>query len=339
MQYYKYVRKSDSVLIFKIHQAVQNCKPLAMAKYKSNWEDALDDAYFHILEHFDESQGSLEHYAMSVVSTIYLNKYSREIGSEIVFDIESDKTAVKKDEVANPYNNMSFEEEDIEYDKELKNCIQYLLPYFIKDYELFYSKDSSTRKLNYNGLFELFPIKVLVDAVEILSKGYYEEAKYLNILSKECHMRNFDADRYKNSLDKTLAYDGRIGDIVKCKAIGVKRKKYVYSLNIESLIDRIYKMFYDIQGIASKVICDNTVYCTLSGKLICGKDTLYEALEREIIGSVLAMRTNLKVLNYEKGVEIILTSTREDEPSIILTMFKTGVHIPLTRLIMGKVEK
>ena len=119
MKYYRYVRNSDSVLAFKVHNAVMNCKQLAIAKYKSNWEDALDDAYFHILEHFDESQGSLEHYAMSVVSTIYLNKYSREVGSDIVFDIESDKYAVEKDEETNPYN-MYFEEEDVEYSKQVE---------------------------------------------------------------------------------------------------------------------------------------------------------------------------------------------------------------------------
>lgn len=338
MKYYRYVRNSDSVLAFKVHNAVMNCKQLAIAKYKSNWEDALDDAYFHILEHFDESQGSLEHYAMSVVSTIYLNKYSREVGSDIVFDIESDKYAVEKDEETNPYN-MYFEEEDVEYSKQVGDCIQYLLPYFLKDYELFYSKDVSTRKMNYKGLFELFSAKVILEALETLSKGYYEEAKYLNELSRSCHMWNFSPDRYKNSLDKSLSYLNRIGDIINCKQIGVKRKKYAYELNLDDLLEKIYMMFYSEEGIASRLICEDRVYCSLSGKLLLDKEELFNALESDIIGSVLAMRNNLKVLHYEKGKEIIFTSTREDEPSVILSMFKTGIHIPLTRLIIGKVEK
>ena len=338
MKYYKYIRTSDVDLTYRIHKAVQDCKPLALAKYRSNWEDALDDAYFHILEHYDESQGSLEHYAMRIVNTIYMNKYSREVGSETVYDIESTKYAMEKDEETNPFNNIALEEEDIEYSTELKRCIRYLLPYFIKDYELFYSKDGSTRKMNYKGLLDMFPAKMILEAMDVLVQGYYEEAKYLANLSKNCHVRNFDADRYKNSMDKTLSYVGKIGDIIKCKSISKRRKKYAYVLDIEDFLEKLYEMFFSDEGIASRVIYEDIVYCSFSGQLVCDKRELLGLLEKELIGSLLSLRTNFKVLNYVRGKELILSSTSGDEPVVILSLFKTGIYVPLTRMIIGRVD-
>ena len=337
MRYFDYAVKSDAVLTYKIYQAVANCKQLAMAKYKANWEDALDTAYFHILENYDTSRGDLEHYAMSIVSTIYLNRFSKEVTSDVFLEMELGKCASKADKISNPYNSILFEEEDIEHNNDLRSCIQYLLPYFIKDYELFYSRDGSTRKLKYTGLFEKFSSKIILEAVDTLSKRYYDEAKYLNTLSKSCHARDFDTDRYKSSLEKTLSYVGRIGDIVKCKYIANKRRKCIYRLDIDDLLGRVYTMFYDSDGVARRVIYEEVVYCSLSGKLLCSKEELFEVLEREIIGKVLSRRTNLKVLHYQKGVELLLTSSQDNEPSVILNMFKAGIYIPLKRLIMGDV--
>lgn len=335
MKYFKYVRDADSLLAYKAHVAVRKCKPLAMSKYGSRWEDALDDAYFHIMDHYNEAQGSLEHYALSVVGTISLNRYAKEVGSDTVFDIESNKEAVKYDELNSPFDSV-LKEEDIEYDSALKQCVQYLLPLFIKDYKMFGSKDGSDRKMSYKGLFDKFPVSIISKVFKTLGEEYYEEGKYLNELSKDCHMRNFSADRFESSLDKTISYQGRIGDIIKCKATGVKRKKYLYDLNIDDLCNKVYNMFYDIGGLGSRLIYGITVYCSLSGNIYFTKEDLFESLEREIVGSVLAMRTNLKVLYYEKGKEMIFTSTRDDEPSVALTMFKTKVLIPLTRLFIGK---
>ena len=339
MKYYKYIRKSDKVLIFKVHQAVRNCKNLAISKYGSNWEDALDDAYFHILDHYDETQGSLQHYATSIVGKIYLNKFAKEVGSDIVYDIESDKQAQDNDKQYNEYESIEFDIDSLEYSEELNSCIQYLIPFFIKDYELFRSKDSSTRKLDYSGLFEKFSFNAICETVKILADKYYDNAKYIRTLSKGCHVRNFKADRYKSSLDKTLSYLGRIGDIVKCKLIGTKRKKFLYTIDLNDLLDKIFIMFYSKEGLASIEIEGNPVYCSLSGNIVFSKEDLYDYLEREIIGSVLALRSNLKVLHYTEGKEIILTSTKEDEQRVILSMFNTGVYIPLKRLILGKIVK
>lgn len=336
MKYYNYIQQSDTTFAYRVYLAIAKCKKLAIAKYKSNWEDALDTAYFHVLDNFDDSKGDLDNYAMSIVSTIYLNKFSKEVTSDLVISIESDKSALEDSKTTNPYDYLFLEEEDIEYSTELENCIQYLLPYFIKDYELFYSKDASTRKLKYKGLFERFTPKVIMEAVNKLTEGYYDEVKYLNTLSKSCHARDYDTNRYKNSLDKTVSYVGRIGDIVKCKYVSKKRRKCIYLLDIEDILSRVYTMFYDEDGIARRVIYEEVVYCTLSGKLVCSKQELYEVLEREIIGKLLALRTNLKVLHYVRGAELLVTSTQDSEPSIILNMFKAGIYLPFKRLIMGE---
>lgn len=339
MKYYKYVRMQDQVFVFRVHQAVQACKALAISKYKSRWEDALDDAYFHIIKNFDDSKGSLEHYAMSIVSTIYLNKYSKEVGSETVLEIESERKAMESVRVSNPYEELLdvIEEEGTDYDEEIHLCIKYLLPFFIKDYEMFRSKDSSDRKMSYKGLFDMFPFKVINSAVKTLTDKYYEDAKYLSNLSKSCHIKNFKADRYKNSLDRTLSYISRVGDIVRCSAIGVKRKKYAYLIDINDILNKIYTMFYDSNGVARRVIDGTILYCSLSGQIVLTKEDLYDALEREIIGTLLALRTNLKVLNYEKGKELVVTSTRVYEPEVIIQMFQAGVYIPMKKLMIGRI--
>lgn len=340
MKYFKYAKGIDSILMYKIHIALQGCKNLAISKYKSNWEDALDDAYFHILEHYDESKGSLMNYAISVVSTIQKNKYIKEIGSDKVFDIESDKYALEDNKLNNQYDNIVFKEEDIEYNNKVRSCIQYLLPFFIKDCELFYNKDSSLRKMNYSELFKKYDIKVINSAINELSP-YYDDAKHLNNLSKSCHIRSFDSNRYKNSLDKTLKYVTKINNVVKCKSIGVNRKKYAYNLDIESLLENIYDMFYNIDymSVACRMIDNIPVYCTLSGKFCFSKDDLFKIVESEIIGSVLALRNNLKVIYYSSGNNIIFTSTKEDESLIYLNMFNKSFNIPLSRLVIGKIIK
>lgn len=339
MRYYKYVRMQDQVFVFRVHKAVQACKAMAILKYRSRWEDALDDAYFHIIKNFDDSKGSLEHYAMSIVSTIYLNKYSKEVGSETVLEIESERKAMESVRVSNPYDDLldALEEEGTDYDEEVHQCIKYLLPLFIKDYEMFRSKDSSDRKMKYSGLFDMFSFKVISSAVKILADDYYDDAKYINTLSKNCHVKNFKEDRYKSSLDKTLSYISRIDDIVRCKAIGVKRKKYAYLIDIVDVLSKIFSMFYDKEGVAQREIDGVPIYCSLSGQILLSKDELFETLEREIVGTLLALRTNLKVLNYERGKELVVTSTRVYEPEVIIQMFQAGVHIPMKKLMIGRV--
>lgn len=336
MHYFDYVKSLDPYLSVRVHAAVKKCQALAKSRYGENWQDALDEAYHHILTHFDESQGDLMHYTMRVVSTIYRKHNAHEVCSDTVLDIESDKLALQECENIGFENIVAWENE-IEYDSDVQRCIQYLLPSFLKDYELFKSKDGSQRKLSYPGILSQFSSKVLWGAITILSDSYYEDAKYIDNLSKNCHYRKFAPDRYKASMDKTLSFVSRIGKVINCKAIGFNRKKYVYGIDIRDLLGKMFHFFYTEGGVARRVICSNVVYCTLSGRLVLTKDELFTYLEQELVGSILAMRTNLKVLHYEVGSELLLTSTHEGEPSVVLSMFGAGVVISLNRLTVGRI--
>ena len=346
MNYYKYAN-SLNLTIHEIYTTVYNYRHLAMARYGVNWEDAIDDTFHHILEHYDKSKGELGPYVHRIINTIHLNKYAHETnrgigdGEETELDVESDKRAVELDSETNPYNLVMITQEDnIEYQESLKACVDYLLPYFLVDYEFFKTKDTSlrNRSVKYTDLFKKFSYKEISEAMDILN-SYYKQAKYIKTLSDSCHIKGFGDDRYQKSLDKTLSYEARIGDIIRCKAVGAVRRKYPYLLDIKDVLGRIFIMFYDEDGVASTKIGDTTVYCSLSGKLLLSKEELFHRIENEIIGSILARNTNLKVLHYEKGKEMILLSTKEEVPSIVISMFKAGIYIPLTRLVMGKVEK
>lgn len=341
MMYFKYVGKIDSQTSLEIFQKVRQYEPLAKKVYggnSANWESALDDAYFHILNHYDASKGPLEGYITKIVKTIHLNKYSREtnkeVESDVLLDISSDKYAMSQDNYTNPCDLIVDKEEDITRDSDVMNCVKYLLPYFLKDYEVFYSKGEVHRKFSYKGIFEKFSVNVLYKSVTELLK-YYEEAKRISTLAKSCHVRNFAPDRYKSSVDKTIIFICKIGDIVKCKMAGVKRKKYVYSLNLNDLLDKLIDMFYVDDGIAKVIICGIDVFCSLSGQFYYSIDELKNSLETEIIGTILALRTNLKVIDYKKNDEILFSSTNEDEARIILSLFNTGVYMPLVKLTVS----
>lgn len=341
MDYFKYVSNKSTVDSLEIYQMVLKYENLAKKKFKGHYEDALDDAYFHILDHYDSSKGSLESYVHRIVGTIYMNKFSREKNREVnsddlFLDFEAYKQSSELDDTTNPI--VIVEENDIEYSEVLDSCVRYLLPYFIKDYELFKSRDGSLRKVSYKGLFDKYSASVINDAVTLLSDKYYEDAKYISTLSKSCHVRNFTSDRYKSSIDKTISYICRIGDIVKCKSLGVKRKKYAYLLDVDDLLRKVFMMFYSSEGVGIRIIYGENVYCSLSGQIFFNKKELLEALERELVGSILSRKTNLKVLKYDRGNDIIFSSTNENEPRVILNMFNTGVYVPLSKLTMGRID-
>ena len=339
MRYYKYVKSQDSVFSFRVHKAVRACRPLAIAKYKSRWEDALDEAFFHVLNNFDDSKGSLESYALSIVGTIYLNKYSREVGSNMVYEIESDKKATKDTQIDNPYEDLltNIEEEDIDYEGEVQACIQYLLPYFVKDFNLFKNMTVGSRKLKYSGLFEKYPYKVISEAVQRLAEGY-DDMVFLDFMSKECKIRSFNEEKLSSLMDPYLRYLGMVEDIVKCENIGSRRKKYAYLINLKDVISGFYSMFYGNGGVASRLIAGETVYCSLSGNLVFSRKKLAECINSEIMWYIFFVRPNLRILQYKEESSLLVSSSRVDEKMIEITVFNTKLYIPMKRMVIGKVE-
>jgi len=137
MMYFKYVGKIDPQMSLEIFDRVMKYEPLARKTYGNNsynWETALDDTYFHVLRHYDSSKGPLEGYIVKIVKTIGLSNFTKdgnkEVESDVLLDICSDRESIVQDESTNPCNLFIENEEDINRDSEVEDCVKYLLPYF-----------------------------------------------------------------------------------------------------------------------------------------------------------------------------------------------------------------
>lgn len=330
MKYFRYSKTETPVLVYKIFLAVQSCKGLAIDRYKNRWQDALDEAFFHILEHYDENKGELQNYTARIVNTIFISKNSREVNSDLVGEIQDKVSLLEENSFSDEYFVKDFKTEE---DKEVKTCIKVLLPHFLEDYEFFKSGSRPKEVDSSYSELSIFPVNVVRRAIGVLN-SYYDNIKSLVDIAKGCRMWTFSKDRYKKSLESGMIFAGQIGDIVKVKISGSLRKKFLYCLDIEDFLNKLYTMFYD-DGTASTLVCGEVVYCTPIGSLVSSKERLYSVLEESIVGSILAMRHNLRVLHYDKGVKIIFTSLSNDETDIFLKFFNTGIRVPFKKLIMG----
>lgn len=336
MKYFRYVQALDRFLALRIYNVVSDLEFFARKKYKGLYQDALDATMEHVLKHYNPESNNLEHYTMAVLSKILLSVNAKEVSSEDVLEIESSKQSYKESlEQGSEYYNM----EDIEEVGSLEDCIDYLLPFFLKDFEMFKNRKVGTRKLKYPGLFQLYTPEIVSKAMSVLVEEGYDKAVYLSDLSATTNYRCFPDTRYLASMDKTLEYVGTVNGIVLCKFVNSKRKKYVYHVDIGSFVDSIVDLFY-IQGDESKAarsFFDKMVYVTLSGREVIGEDNLRAMLENEIVGSLLARKQRVKVLNYNRGKDMLIASTNEDEQSIIFPIFGMDITLDLQRVVFKRV--
>lgn len=324
--------------LFEIHEAVQKATGIAKARYRDRYQDALDAAFFHIIDNYDESRSEgedLEHYAARVVSTIYRSKYNKEVSSETVLEVESNAKAVKNSDLTDPYSLISISEER-NFDEEVDECTKMMIPYFIRDYEIFAGKKTVERKMNYRKVFERFDIKVINRAVSNLA-AYYNEAKYLADVSKSNHLRRFGPDRYKDSLDNSIVFEGIINGVVICK-YSPRVKRNIYRVNLQEFIDEVVSRFYtgdDAPG--KREIYGTNVYVTLSGHRLVGDDELRVTIEREIVGSLLARVISLRVVYYKEGEDLYVSSSKQDEMGHFFTLFDQDVILSMTRMVVRRV--
>lgn len=329
MNYFKYAKSYNGYRAMRIYQEVQNLKGYAISIYKGLWEDALDMSFFHILENFDENSGcELSHYALRVVGTILLGKYNHEIEHETSLETNLNKKSVEED-LFNPAHEILDIEEGVSVD--IQECVRYLLPMFIQDYKFFKSKKSEDRKLAYTGLFNMFSYETINESMDLMVKLYGEDMDYLYNLKRNCHYRNFSEDRYKDSMDNSIEYECFFKDVLIYKKLQVKSRKVFYLFNIKDAVDSIIQTYY--QGKCSREVGDLTVYCTLSGNLVTSTEELRVVLERELVGAVLSRFSYFKVVCYEKGKSIILSSTKELEHGFTLDIFNQDFKIPIRELV------
>ena len=338
MEYFKYLNSNTCSpdIVYELYSAVQDCKFLALKLYGSRHEDVMDTVYEHALVHFDPIKGSAKNYVIKLISNMGKNDYKKEVYDDTVMEVSSDNKSISDFSESKEFLEFSSDEE---FNLDTKACIKALVPMLIKDADWFLDmNNSSKRKMNYKSILNSFSISVVKQALGELFECK-DDISYINALSKECHYRRADSDRYLKSLEKTLIYRNTINNIVVCTVNGMRKGKYVYKLDIDRVVSSFINMFYSEQGVAYREICGLPIYCTLSGNLCYSLDTIRTALEQDMVGAILAQRTNLKVLHYEKKKEILLTSSREDEPSFILNIFKVGVTIPFEKLSLKKLKR
>lgn len=336
MRYFRYVQALDKFLALRIYNVISGLEFFARKKYKGLYQDALDATMEHVLSHYDPSSDNLDHYTMSVLSKILLNANAKEVSSEDVFNIESSKQAYKED-LENGSVYYDIEDEPVSEEDSLDECVQYLLPFFLKDFEMFKTKKVGTRKLKYPGLFEKFRADTIAQAMDLLVDNHYIDASYLAKVSTKTNYRCFPDTRYQASVDHTLEYAGSVNNIVLCKFINSKRKKFIYSLDMSRLIEDIINHFYRVNGIACRDFFGAPVYVTLSGREVIGVENLKSMLENELVGSLLTRMVHIKVLKYEKGKEFLVSSTSDEESKIIFPIFGEDVPLSFQRVVTRRI--
>ena len=342
MRYFMYSsgRNNSQYQLARIFNAVQKMQNLAKARYGGRYQDALDAALFHIIENYDESVGDsdegLEHYAAAIVNTIYRNNSRREVLSDTVLDIESNNQAIEEAEAEDPFGNIAIDDA-LEFERDVAECMEELLPNFLKDYELFGGKKNTERKTNYHSVYSKFSDSVISEAVKRMSADY-EKAKHLANLGRECRLRTFASDRYKASLDESIRFSGFVNGIAVCTYATSRVKRNVYRVHLGEFVDEVVKRFYTGEdAIGYRRICGHDIYCTLSGKEVDGEDKLREAIEYDAVGALLAKVVNLRVVDYQEGKQLLVSSSKPEEYGLVFHIFGADVVLQMTRLTVRRV--
>lgn len=316
---------------YDIYTEVRNLKAFAIANYKSSWEDALDEAFFHILSNYDSSKGDLSHYASKIVRTILLNKNKKEVANDEQTKIGLDLKAAE--EYKSSSLELIFEDEKSE---DIKKCIEDMVELYTKDLKFFVTENSKDRKQKYSKLFKKYSCEVIEESKKYLKDKYHNKAKDFVEMSKNTGIRNFGEDRYLKSIDSMVEYVGELNDIVMIRRRQGSHVKKVFKINIGEKINLLYNLLYKDDGYLTFNMEDSKVYLTLSGRFVNSVEELKNCLESELVGSLLS-RTCLKVFHYDKGNELLLSSTKDIQYSVVLSIFGKNITIIFDRVVVKEV--
>lgn len=336
MRYFSYVKPYDNVRALKIHDVVWGLERYAKTIYKSYYADVLDEAYFHILNNFNEDLGyDLENYATKIVKTIGLNRYSHEIANDLSLEIESNKVSYIEDN-GNPSSDLvDVEPENLDLDME--ECIKYLTPRFIKDFKLFQRQRSEYRTCDYSGMFRMFSLDTINKSIAYLKEKYSGKLEELMQKKQRCRYKSFAEDRYIKSLDPNIEYLGVLRNRLLYRSNTKKTTRFFYNVDIKKNIDTILECIYTHEDMYV-VVEGIKVYCSLSGQITTSIEELREILEREIVGLLLARLVNVHVVVYDKGVNLILTITKELLKPVMIDFFGREVCVELVRVATKRVS-
>lgn len=339
MNFFKYntsfVNKTSADLV-EIYDVVRGLEKYAKTIYKGRWEDALDIAFFHIIQNYDPSKGELENYATKVVSGVSLNQFRKEYPYEFISDLEDEKTGTIEGITITDRLDERNQRVDIE------NCIDYMIPFFIKDFKFFRNMETSQRKEKYSELFKKFNFSSISAATQYLRDNYMEDVEKFYELKKTCGGKRFSSDKLNKRKDTSMEYLGELNDtlIYRRKASG-NSDRYFYKIDIKHLIENFLDKFYSQGGTAYVKIRDTIAYCTMRGEIVFSVEELMSAIERDLVGTTLS-RTNLRVVHYDVGNKIILISTTPLEYNLNISVFKDEIWVEFESMPskeMGKVGR
>ena len=325
MKYFKYINGIQTRSLsdmYDIYQTVQKLDRYAKKIYKNRWEDALDMAFFHVLQNYDSSKGELENYTIKVVSGVLLNQFKKEYPYEFIADLglnEEPKT--------------EFEDTDIVVNPEQKvdvnGCIAYLAPLFVRDFRFFDTMNGQHRKEDYSNLFEMYSYKTVQNAISYLTENYSERVREVYTSKKKCGGKSSNKESSKNQ-DSNLVYVNEITDII----VYYKKKKnsytrYIYSVDLKKAVSELLLRFYSGDATKAHAKVENAdIYCSITGKLVYSQKDLFDALVYDIVGIILA-RTSLKLMKLKGYDEAIFVSTSELKYDLNLTIFGESTWITI----------
>jgi len=319
-----------------IHQALADLKGYAISCHKGLWEEALNLSYFHIMEHFDwDREVDLSHYATKIVRTIIIGKDSKETGEEVTLLTAMDKKSFQ-DNSYNPSEILIPSGLD-SVSLDLEECMDYLVPMFVQDYKFFKSKKAEDRTLSYTGLFQKFSDYTVLASMQELVAQHGDAMEYLTDLKNKCHFRNFPKDRYKNDLDETIEYRCMFKDVLIYKRISGRASRKFYHIDLEEVLLCLVERFYLSK--LTRTIRGVHVYCSLSGNLILNEQELVESLEREMVGAILARTQGTKVICYEEGKNLVISSSKDLLEGITFSIIGENFAIEVEQLVSRCVNK
>lgn len=321
MFYFNYVPvdEKSAEFMLRVYETVYSLVEYAKTIYGSYAYDVLDKSFFHVLDNYRSDKGDLRHYSIAIVKTIGLGRYSKEVEHEITLLSGLDSNAIK-DTSTNPLEIISNED----YSDDMQECINYLVPFFVKDFKFFCTSRREDRKLSYKGIFSKFDYDVVGRCMKYLVSKYKEDISSLYDFKSDCHMRSFTDERIAKSVDSAVAFEGVLNDVIlyKCKQ---RCKRFFYTVDIEELIYNIDKVVYQ-SGVLHRVVEQKDIYLTLSGNIVIGKKECLSELENSVIGSIFARLPSVKLVNYENGV-LIIASAKSDMCGLTLDSY--GFKFPV----------
>lgn len=317
--------------VYEIYKVVQKLEPYAKTKYKGLWEDALDEAFFHVVENYDSSKGDLEHYATRVVGTILLNKNKKESANTEQLEVSMD-LQVAKDFML--YDTQLPSAKETDFDK----CLDEMLGVVVKDLKFFLTLSSKDRKMSYRKIFEKYSSDTIQKVQEYLIDTYKGSISRIITYAKMSGIRDFKEGRYLKSVDPGLIYKGKLNGVVLLNKKQGSHNKKVFRVDIREVLDDLVETYYTNNEYGKIEIEDVPVYISMSGVIINDKQELIKTLERELVGSLLA-RTSLKVVRYKKGVEILLSSAKIEYSEVVLPIFNSEYTVRVDRVVFKEVSE